>query len=123
MRIHGDKINSDDIRAAAQHAARMSGAAVYVVRSTVHGSRQRAGALDVIIASDGTLSRRRRNAGASRDRSALDDYAATWGQWGHFLAYLFTVDPSATAPTAYADAADFHARTRGEFADPITLAS
>lgn len=114
MRLHTDTVTTTDVYRAVRDASDRTGAPIYVEVLTSHGSRRRAGAIELQLSSDGTLSRRRRNPGTSRDRSAQDDYAATWDQWGWVLAYLYTVDSRMVAGP-YADAAHFHARTRDEY--------
>lgn len=110
MRIHSDVITSDDIHRAALIArVDYDGG-----RFTIHGSRSRARAFNVLLTGE---SRRRPNSGA---RGAGDLYAATWDQWGVFLGYLFGIDPDMLTPY-YADAADFDYKTDGRF-DPNTRA-
>lgn len=41
-------------------------------------------------------------------------WAATWHEWGWFLAHLFNLDPSAKAGP-YRGAGEFHAATDGQF--------
>lgn len=78
---------------------------------TARGSRSHARSLDVYLT--GTSSRRPNNRGNG------DDYAATWDEWGMFLARLFAADPDMVAGTVanpiYACAAHFHWATGSRF--------
>lgn len=116
MRIHTDSLTASDIYAAAAHAGggdyRTSPVLVDV---TEHGSRKRARAFNVSLT--GTSSRRT-NGG---NRGAGDDYAATWDEWGMFLAELFRRDPDATIPGAYDTSGDFDYKTGCRF-DTLTPA-
>lgn len=73
-------------------------------RCTLHGSRTHDHAFDVILSGN---SGRRANFGG-------DWEAATWDQWGIFLARIFADDPQAKC-WAYTDADDFHWQTDGRF--------
>ena len=105
MRIHSDVLTPELVEKAT-HARGMKGVAASV---SVHGSGSHKGALEVKLT--GTSSRRP-NPGTGVGNS--DGYAATWDEWGMFLAYLFEKDPKATA-TYYEDADDFHWKTCGRF--------
>ena len=101
MRIHSDLIDSTHIYAAARESR------VSVEDISRHGSRSRDHAYNVNLSGE---SRRRPN------RShAPDEYAATWDQWGVFLAHLFDVDPNMTVPTMYKTYDDFTYRTYARF--------
>jgi len=88
-------------------AAKIAG--VRFERCTLHGSRSRDHAFDVILS------------GNSGRRSGFGgDYeAASWDQWGIFLGFIFENDPDATC-WAYKDAGDFHWQTGYRFED-LTL--
>lgn len=101
MRIH-TTATAADVRQAAQLAR------VSFDRFSEHGSRKSARAFDVTLTGE---SRRRPNRGSS---GAGDDYAATWDQWGVFLAAIFDADPWASC-WAYDDAATFHKMTSDRF--------
>ena len=106
MRIHANTLTLADIHAAAK-LARVD----YEVTS--HGSRSRGHAFNVKLTGE---SRRRPNGGNyGADR---DDYAATWDQWGVFLAELFARDASLTIPSAYADGEEYARRTADRFGAP-----
>jgi len=98
MRIHTDKINSGTI----YDTARGVGAHAYRVEP--HGSRSHSSAYEVNL--EGSSPRRTQN---DRDR-----YAATYDQWGHFLAALYSVDPSMQAGP-YKNVSDFKAKTHGAY--------
>lgn len=116
MLIHSDILSTVDIMRAVRHASIVTGSIVTTERADRRGSRQRSHALDVLLSADGKLSKRRRNPGASRDRSVQHEgYAPTRAQWGHVLAWIFEVDPRAIAVGQYNGAAEFHARTIGEY--------
>ena len=102
MRIHSNTLTSLDIYRATDG---LDG--VYADVTTV-GSRSHAGAFEVRLT--GTSTRR-----------TMDgrDQAATWDQWGAFIAGIFEADPvavlgSVKSPT-YRDSSHFHAVTRYRF--------
>lgn len=101
MRIHSDKVTLSDITEAERFATRNSPGVdpVIATRWTEHGSRKRTRAWDVILTGSNS---RRQNGGP--------DQAATWDEWGWFLAHLFTVDPNAVAGP-YKGSEDFHRKT------------
>jgi hypothetical protein len=106
MRIRSDRITTLDLQAACRFTSRAS-------ESYTHfdwvdrGSRQYRFAYDVWLYGDGTANRRR----SGHDHT---QYAATWHQWGHFINYLFQVDPYAHIGT-YQGAQDFEDKTHGAF--------
>lgn len=99
MRIHTDTLTYSDMTHAAM-AARVNFTTIQQ-----HGSRSRDHSFDVILTGE---SRRRQNGG--------EDMAATWDQWGVFLAYLFDKDSEAKC-WAYSDASQFAYRTVYRFED------
>jgi formylmethanofuran dehydrogenase subunit B len=104
MRIHGNTITDADLNEAAVKAG------VDLERRTRHGSKSRDHAYDVILSGSNT---RWANPGSSSRRNYFK--AATWDEWGWFLAHLFEVDPRLTVPRVYADAWDFHRKTGGKY--------
>lgn len=105
MRIHSNVLTTENVRAAA---------AVARVDFTRYGegrSRSHDRYFDVILTGE---SRRHQNGGP--------DKAATWDQWGVFLAYLFAIDESMVCGTVkrpvYADADDFDYKTAYRFNVP-----
>lgn len=106
MRIHTDTLTSTDIYAATR-AAGMTGVST---EFTSHGSRKRDHAFNVTLTGN---SPRTANSGRWGASDSLDK-AATWDEWGMFLAALYAIDPNMDA-TYYADAADFHRKTGDRF--------
>lgn len=102
MRIHTDVLTRDDIIDAAKYAR------VDLATFTDHGSKSRARAFNVKLEGE---SRRRPNGGAS---GAGSGYAATWDQWGVFLAVLFDKDPRMVTPY-YSNKRDFNYQTLDRF--------
>lgn len=103
MKIHTNKINGGDLRDAANIAG------VSFAKNDLHGSRTRDHAWKIQL--HGTSSRRP-NSGHS---GAADGYAATWDEWGIFLAHLFKVDPEIVCQQ-YNGAAEFRRKTGGRYA-------
>lgn len=97
MKIHSDHLDALEVRKAATVAG------VAFTRFNLQGSRSRANGFDVILTGS---SPRRQNGGT--------DYAATWDEWGIFLAALFAVDPAMVTPY-YDNAEHFHWSTGGRF--------
>lgn len=77
MRLHSDVITSFDLRSAAENAR-------VGLTFTTHRSQSRNRAFEVALT--GNSNRRPQNP------QSRDDYAATWDQWGTFLAYLYAID-------------------------------
>lgn len=102
MRIHSNALTSLDIYRATD------GLDGVYVEVTPKGSRTHAGAFEVRLT--GTSS-----------RLTMDgrDQAATWDQWGAFIAGVYEVDPAAVFGSAkspnYRDSNHFHAVTRYRF--------
>lgn len=109
MRIHTDVLTYSDLHRAATIAR------VDLVDSDEKGSRSKVRAFNVKLEGE---SRRRPNGGSS---GAGSGYAATWDQWGVFLAVLFDRDPQMVTPY-YANLWDFDARTDWRFS-PEDVAS
>lgn len=109
MRIHTDKIN--EVWAAIWRA---TGAlpGVYAEVSE-HGSRSRAGALELRLTGNSGRYRNTGKWGAHWEKSA------TWDEWGVVLAAVFAADPHAICGTAkypvYAGVNDFHWQTGERF--------
>lgn len=106
MRIHSNTLSAIDIF----EAARISRT---TLTWSTQGSRIRERSWDVTLTGE---SKRRPN---DRGRHQSWEFAATWDQWGVFLAVLFDRDPEALCGTvkrpAYADRADFHRKTGDRF--------
>lgn len=98
MIIH-TSLTEDDVRAAGTLAG------ITFARLAMRGSRKRDHAFDVILS----------GSGAHRSQYREQDYpAATWDEWGIFLAWIFRRDESADA-TYYKGADDFHWQTGDRF--------
>lgn len=102
MRIHTSATFLDVCKAAQT-------ARVDLINSDEHDSRSAEHAFEIKLEGE---SRRRPNGGSS---GAGSGYAATWDQWGVFLAHLFAIDPS-THCWAYKNQADFNFKTNFRFA-------
>lgn len=83
-------------------------AGVDLVKCEEHGSRKSTRAFEIKLEG---ASKRRSNGGSS---GAGSGYAATWDQWGVFLAAIFAVDPDASC-WAYKNSADFDYQTGMRF--------
>jgi hypothetical protein len=95
MKIHTDRITREDM-----YRVLPNGVSFYRLNDC--GSRSRDHAFDFIL--EGT-SGRMMNFGNNGQ-------AATWDEWGIFLARLFAIDPNAhTGKHGYKDYADFHWQT------------
>lgn len=102
MKIHTDVLTNRDLIDASLIAR------VEFDKWRDRGSRIRDHAFEVTLFGE---SRRRPN---NRGRFDADQYAATWDQWGVFLAVLFDRDPHMFTPY-YADADHFHRATGERF--------
>lgn len=78
---------------------------------TRHGSRSHDHAFEVSLTGYGARHTRAKNTGTS---ASSRERAATWSDWGRFLAGVFERDPSAKC-AYYANAEDYHAKTHGLF--------
>lgn len=109
MRLHSDILTWNDLLTATR-AAGMRGV---FMETSEHGSRIRDHAFEVKLTGN---SPRRPNGGV---RPGKDDHAATWDEWGMFLADLFKIDPGMVAGDsgcpAYDGAENFHKATMGRF--------
>lgn len=122
MRLHTNTLETWDAYAAAYGSHSLSalmrptagGLPGVGIEATARGSRSHTRSLDVYLT--GTSTRR------PNGRDA-DDYAATWDEWGMFLARLFAADPTMVAGTVarpiYANAEHFRWVTGGRY-DTLT---
>lgn len=97
MRIHSDYVTVSDIYAILSEG--LSGVTVEITR---HGSRKRKAALEVRL--EGTSTRR---------NMSNTGQAATWDEWGVFMARVFNLD--ANAILGHEDKGNFVERTQGRF--------
>jgi uncharacterized glyoxalase superfamily metalloenzyme YdcJ len=107
MRIHADHATATDIRRAARYVALTGRGSVHLDTLTEHRSRSRRRAFEVKL----TGSNPRRNASNTGQ-------AATWDEWGWFLAALYSVDAGIIAGP-YQSRQGFDANTRGAFTVPL----
>lgn len=138
MRIHSDYHNRSTVLAALRHCkdAGLIHPSVNADVLTEHGSRKRRRGIEVQLgahegapwflpepsreflaeygpkAQRAASVRRRRNGGSYGASGADLPMAATWHEWGYFLAALFHDDPAMSA-TYYANIGEFEARTAG----------
>jgi len=113
MRLHSDTLDGMAVRGAlesARDAGRISWSVGFMTLDT-KGSRSRARGFEIRLEAEPGDGHRRTNTGT---RGAGDYYAATWDEWGYFIAELFALDPAAIFG-GYDGAADFHAQTKGKF--------
>lgn len=97
MRIHSNTLTRQDIYEAAREAG------VRVTRLEDFGSRSHGHAHEVILS------------GSSPFRQmGKQDFAATWDEWGHFLAFLFNIEEFIKAGP-YTSRFVFHERTKGMY--------
>lgn len=106
MRIHSDTLTQKDLRDA---LGSVPGRQVYFEDSpTEHGSRSHDRAFEVRLRGLGDRHTRRP---MYAWRTGTDGMAATYDDWGYFLAHLFEVDPDAKAGP-YDGRGDFNSQTR-----------
>lgn len=101
MKLHSDFLEASDLRLAARHAG---------VRFTTfeeRGSRSRAARFDVILSGSSS-----RNQNFSRGSG---NKAATWDEWGVFLAILFFLDPRMVSTDHYSSGEHFDWATAGRY--------
>lgn len=120
MRVHSDTLTPDDFYLAAW-AVRADAPHIYINQIGVYGSRSRARAFDVALRGRGARHTRRPNSGSYG--AAQGDFAATYDDWGYWLAELFRRDPNARVGSIYNGRDDFHARTAGVFLNEQELAT
>lgn len=91
---------------------------IYVDIKAETNSRKRAKCYNVLLSSDAGTGRRRANSGryGGATKGATGDYAATWDEWGTFLARIFDLDPTAICGQ-YDGADDFAWQTGDSYGD------
>lgn len=107
MRIHSDVLTYVDMARAATSVEAHTGSTVDFLRFDRHGSRKRSRAFEIQLRSDGRLTHR-------HTMNDCNAYAATWDQWGWFIAHLFSVDPDAIVGP-YNGLDDFNWQTDDKF--------
>jgi hypothetical protein len=107
MRIHSDTLTAEHFEAARQFASAQTDlGTVYLGECQLRASRTRRYAFEVKLEGDG--SKRRRN------NHSNTGFAASYDQWGWFLAYLFSIDADAKAGP-YDGVTDFDEQTGSQF--------
>lgn len=116
MRIHTDKLSDTNIREllAKERAAGRIPYAVGFKTLDQRGSRKRARAFEVQLDAYEKEHGDGRRYGNSGSYGGGQNWAATYDEWGWFLAALFAADPEADA-TYYSDADDFHTKTTDNY--------
>lgn len=100
MRIHTDKLDENDMLTAAIHAG------VIMHRLSRHRSQSRDHAFDFYLEGSGRTGGQWGNTGTS---GASPVRAATWDEYGIFIARLYTKDPEAHfGKNSYQNAEHFH---------------
>ena len=105
MRIHTDTLMTGDF----YDAARVAG--VTISSNSMHNSRSRAHAFEFSLRGSSARYPMGGNDGSGK--------AATWDEWGIFLAHLFSVDENARIAAVYENAEMFDYKTFGRFSDGV----
>jgi hypothetical protein len=105
MRIHTNNLSKAEV---ASTLGMPDDVTVHVVSQ--HGSRTHRIAYEVALRGQ---SKRHKQAPQTRDDS-MPGKAATWEDWGQYLANLYRMDVDLVAGP-YTDRADFHKQTKGKF--------
>lgn len=101
MKLHSDTLTDSDIYLAIRNARDLDGVADHVSMDTFRsaGTRTRARAWDIHLGTDtrdrDATGKMRRKPTNSANQDDLADYAATYSEWGWFIARLFETDPNA----------------------------
>lgn len=124
MKIHTTAAPVIDLAPSALLAAKDAGTIpphVYFDQLSPAGSRTRTYGGNVhLCASHKAIGDRRRYANTGFSGADRDTLAATYDEWGHFLAALFDLDPTAVAGP-YKSRDDFHAQTSGKYRIAATV--
>jgi hypothetical protein len=107
MRVHSSIITERDLFAAVPQGC-------YLKQPSRHGSRSHGAAFECQLRGAEARHTRRPNSG-TRGADWGDEYAATYDDWGHWIARLFDIDPDAKM-TYYSDREDFHRQTDYRYA-------
>jgi hypothetical protein len=111
MRIHCDHTNEVGIFRAESVIADQAPDVVVHILST-HGSRTHKAAYEVALRGTGKRHTKRPNTGITGANS--DEYAATYDDWGHFIAALYQNDPTAKIGP-YKSRTHFHVVTKDKY--------
>jgi hypothetical protein len=113
MRIHTSTLKPDLIGLALNGNAGRKAKDVSIHILSTHGSRGKwARGYEVALRGHGARHTKRPNTGITGSNS--DEYAATYDDWGWFLAALFVFDPDARCGP-YKNADDFARQTKGKY--------
>lgn len=122
MKIHTNTVLYLDVLQAVNSAS----PGTFLDHCDLKGSRTHKHAFDVALESDGTpdkkgkARRRKRNMGTSRYADRFNSgFAASYDDWGWFLAALFAKDPDIVAGP-YKGAEDFHRQTNNDYLVEVT---
>lgn len=109
MRIHSDNLNTVT---PPQLIRIMADRNVTIHVTGKHGSRKRRQAFEVALRGHGAQHRRAPQGRVTDDPSS--EKAATYDDWGRFLAALYSIDPTMIAGP-YTSVGDFNFRTEHKF--------
>lgn len=112
MFIHTDKASEFNIYTIMEDSG-LSARNLYVDIDR-YGSRSHADKIEVRLYAYNS----RPHYNATRRTQSGEYYAATWGEWGVFIANIFAADPNAIVGQ-YKGVKDFHSQTHGIFAGDI----
>lgn len=105
MRLHSNTLTRQEIT----DTLRRTVPGAWIIDFSEHGSRSHKRAFEVKLRADKAPGRRRPNHGYD------GEYAATYDEWGAFIAVLYRLDPDMRFG-GYRDRDHFHRVTRGNYA-------
>jgi hypothetical protein len=119
MRIHSNVLTHEHLYDA-MNAAKLGADGVFIIDSMVHGSRKRHHAIEVKLGANASRDRngkmrRPRNSGQYGSDRRDPAKAATYDEWGYWIAELYVIDPDAIVGP-YDNAEDFHRQTDYRYA-------
>lgn len=109
MRLHTDLLTADELRAALV-ATGLSKKGVWLEVCEEKGSRSHRRAFEVRLGAEQRPGRHYTNSGKYGANTGF--YAATYDEWGYWLAEVYRRDAYVKAGQ-YADRVDYHAQTKG----------
>lgn len=121
MRLHTDMLAEKDVRAALAEAKDAGQVArhVFFEKLDAHGSRTHRRAFEIKLGAEKDAAHNRyTNSGKGGADTVVGHYAATYDEWGWFIARLFGRDPAAKFG-GYRGRGDFHLQTRGAFRETV----
>lgn len=131
MRLHTKLSYRQILEAMAQvKLDKRMAADIEFVKFGFHGSQSRDHAFEIQLgttdqASGPTNSRHFKNSGKHGATSEYfhgeNIWAATYDEWGWFIAEIFAMDPKAHWGMNYTSAEDFHSKTEGRFREVSTV--